>query len=137
MVTEMITAISICVVLPVLIVFIVFRFITFKTQKQSDIIMEAMKNNPNIDTKELIKAFQSKQGKVWRNLSRKLLRGCIFTLMGVALIIIACFIPINDSIGLWIVGSCTASVGIGFLITYWFAYLNRNNFKEDYECHNK
>lgn len=127
---NMLVPVSICAILPAFIVFIVFRFISLKTEKQSEIIMEALKQNPNVNTQELIRAFQTKQGGIWRNLSRKLLRGCIFTLMGITLIIIACFNPTDDSIGLWIIGGCTASVGIGFLIT-WFVYANKEKLQED------
>lgn len=133
---NMLIPVCICAVLPGFVVFVVFRFLTLVNKRRSDIILEAIRQNPNIDTQELIKAFQSKQYSVWTSLSRKLLRGCIFTLMGAVLIIIGCCVPLNyDSIGLLIVGGCVASVGIGFLITYLFVYKNKDNFQRENDHH--
>lgn len=120
---ELAVPISICVVLPVLIVWIVFRSIINKTNKNSEIIIEAIRNNPTIDTEKLIETMKRPEKTPWESLSRKLLRGCIFTLIGVAFAFFGAFLPEEDiNTGCWVVCGTFGAVGIGFLITYWFAY---------------
>lgn len=118
-----IVPIGICVVLPIVIVWIVFNSINNSNNRQSEIIIEAIKTNPNIDTEKLLEAFKTEKATPWVSLNRKLLRGSIFTLLGVVFAVIGAVIADYDlSLGCWMLCGVSASVGIGFLIAYIFSY---------------
>ena len=115
----------VCVILPIVIVWIVFQFITNRTNKRSEIILEAIKGNPNIDTEKLLEAFKAHTPSPWENLSRKLLRGSIFTLLGITFAIIGALAAEGGvQMSCWIACGVFGSIGIGFLITYVFTYKN-------------
>ena len=123
MAVEIIVPVSICVILPIAIVWIVFKSFTNKTNKQSEIILEAIKNNPNIDTDKLLDSFRNNTYTPWRSLNRKLLRGSIFTLLGIAFALIGVFCNHDEAnILCWIACGVFGSIGIGFLIAYLFGY---------------
>ena len=125
---------AICVVLPVAIVWIVFYFINQRNKMQSRIVLESLKANPNIDTDKLISALQTPTRGPWEKLSRKLLRGSIFTLTGIAFIFLGAFSQEGDEgFGCWVVAGVCLAVGIGFLITYWFAYSHRNELSREWQ----
>lgn len=132
--TAIVIPICVCVILPIVIVGIVFNTINNRTNRQTDIILEALKVNPNVDSEKLIESFQKGEKSTWENLSRKLLRGTIFTLMGIAFALVAIF-SADDNISFifWILCGCLGSVGIGFLITYWFSYVNIDRFLAEKE----
>lgn len=126
--------IFICVVLPVAIVWIVYNSISLKTVKRSEVIMEAIRANPNIDTEKLIEAYRPEKRGPWEYLNRKLLRGSIFTLISIAFALIAIFNPDSgEAWGCWIVCGICGAVGIGFLVTYWFAYKHIEEIKKEKE----
>lgn len=122
---SIIIPVSICVVLPIAIVWIVSNTIALKNKRQSEIIMEAIKNNPNVDPEKLLEGFNKKKQKItpWRDLTRKLLRGSIFTLLGIAFALIASLSADDEAhVGSWMACGVCGSVGIGFLIAYFFGY---------------
>lgn len=130
--------ICICVILPIVIVWIVFNSINNRYNRQTEVILEALKVNPNVDSEKLIESLRKKDRTVWEDLNRKLLRGVIFTLMGIAFALLAIFLPEDEgaSYGCWVVCGCLGSVGIGFLISYWFGYVHIDKFiAEREECH--
>ena len=118
--------VCVCVVLPIVVVWIVFNCIVNKTNKETEIILEAIKCNPAVDTQGLLDSLKKKDRSPWESLNRKLLRGCIFTLIGVTFALIASLVPIDqdDVAEIWIACGVSGSVGIGFLITYIVGYYN-------------
>lgn len=133
-----IVPIFICVVLPVAIVWIVFYSTTQKNRMQTQIVLEAIKANPEIDAEKIIMAMRAKKRGPWERLNRKLLRGCIFTLIGVAFAIMgACSPELQDDYDCWVVCAVCGSVGIAFLITYWFAYRHINQLTAELENEEK
>lgn len=134
-----IVPICICVILPIAIVWIACACINNRTNRQSEIVMEALKCNPNVDTEKLLAILRKREYTPWENLTRKLLRGCIFTLTGIAFALIAIFFPEEgETFGCWVACGILGAVGIGFLITYWFSYVNIEKFTaEREEIHKK
>lgn len=114
----------VCVVLPVSIVWIIFRCISNADNKRAEVLVKALETNNGIDADRLVDAFSKskKENKTPREiLNGRLLRGCIFTLCGVVLI---AFYYIN-SWGyeefhnfLLILGGISAAVGISFLTVF-------------------
>ena len=88
-IVQALVPIAVAVVLPVLIVWIVFRAASNKDNKNAEIIIKAIENNSTVDTDKLVNAL-SKHGKTPQQLLHlRLLRGCIFTFIGIAMAILA------------------------------------------------
>ncbi|MDE6854471.1 MAG: hypothetical protein K2J38_05390 [Muribaculaceae bacterium] len=119
-----IVPIAICVVLPVLISWIKYRHDTNKDNKNAEIILKAIENNSCIDADSLVEALGKKRKTPLEVLQQRLLRGCIFTLIGIAAaiysVIDACttaYFDINDQPAFIVAGVCLA-IGIAYLVVY-------------------
>lgn len=122
-------SIGICVIMPIAIVWIVFNAISNKNNKQAEILLEAIKRNPDIDSQKLIDALNKREFSPRESLTRKLLRGAIFTMLGIAFALISIFMPTEGVFGLWIACGVCGAVGIGFLLTFWFNFYTIKNSK--------
>lgn len=123
---HIIIPLGICVVMPVLIVWIFFRAQMNSDNKRAAVLIEAIKANNNIDAKALSKAFSKKSKSPLEVLQSRLLKGCIFSLIGLVLIICAiclCLVADVDSdsdlfVFAMLVGPISAAIGASFLIVY-------------------
>lgn len=135
--------IFICVVLPVAIVYIVFRTIKNKDDKNAEIIIKAIENNSDIDADKFIAALGQPQKSPMQILQKHLLRGCIFTFLGlVAMIATTIFnVPTIEQnlepediagwlVSLVIIGGCCLAIGVAYLVTY---FITRKSIDKD--CH--
>lgn len=126
--------IFICVVLPVLIVWLVGRVAINNDNKKTEVLIEAIKANKDIDTETLTQAFAKKKSKTktpYDILIKRLLIGCTLSLSGIAIflsygigLLTGAFEPGDESIGWVFVSSILLAVGIGFLIVY---FVSRKN----------
>lgn len=82
MIEEMIGIIFVCVVLPVLIVFIVFRAAMNSDNKRAEILIKAIEQNGDVDADRLAQALEKPRKSPREVLNLRLLRGCIFSLIG-------------------------------------------------------
>ena len=116
---------GICVALPVLIVWLSTRSVINKENRNAEVLIEAIRNNAGVDTDRLAEALsgRNKSKTPLELLNLRLLRGSIFSLIGLVFII-ATIILVNggydlDLFGLpLIVGGVFLAVGIGYLIVY-------------------
>ena len=121
---HIIIPLGICVVMPVLIVWIFFRAQMNSDNKRAAVLIEAIKANNNIDANALSKAFSKKSKSPLEVLQSRLLKGCIFSLIGLVLIICAiCFCLVggvdSDLFSFaMLVGPISAAIGASFLIVY-------------------
>lgn len=122
--------IGICVVLPVWIVTIIFRTAKNKDNKKAEIILKAMENNPNFNADEFVGLF-GKQQNPQPLLQTRLLRGCIFTFLGIAAVVVALVLRIpsvtqtmepdevaGTFITLLIFGCGFLAIGLAYLVVY-------------------
>ena len=123
-ITNLLIPISICVVLPIAIVWIVMHTAQLRDRQRADIILKAIETNNAIDANQLLGAL-SKSHKAPRTpeqqLNLRLTIGSIFTLLGVMLTVLTVFIFIEEPILGMIFAIfciCSLSLGIGFLISY-------------------
>lgn len=120
---DFLTVFSICVALPVLIVWLIMRKSTNETNKLSQIIITAMEKNINIDIESVTKLLHKSPKK---NIISKLLIGNICSCLGIAIavffIILAyCYnmAHLNDFTGFILLsGIILISLGIAYYITY-------------------
>lgn len=123
--TQMLVAIGICVALPVLVVWIYYRSVTNRDNKNAEIIIKAIESNSTIDADKLVAALGKQEKTPAEVLQVRLLRGCIFTLAGIAAAILAAFAYNNEplvsselTIGALIVAGFCLAIGVAYLIVF-------------------
>ncbi len=125
--------IGVCIVLPIMIVWIVFKAKTNNDNKRADVLIKAIENNANIDAEKLAEALGKQQISAKELLNRRLLRGCMFTILGVAFSIIALTFsaaPEDMQFISYILAALSFAVGIAYLIVY---FVTRNTTAETEE----
>lgn len=117
--------IAICVVLPVMIVWIISHVKINRDNQRSEVLLKAIEANNSIDAEELSKAMTKKPLTPLETLNLRLLRGCIFTLLGIFLIAMCIVLCLNgseiqdDTAWISLMGGCGClAVGISYLIVY-------------------
>ena len=116
--TEMLVAISICVILPVLIVWIVTRARQNAVNKKSEIMLKAIEAGVPVNADLL--TSKKKTRSIKRDLVDRLTGALITSLMGLAFLILY-FVKVNTfNTGLFLLaGALMAAVGIGLFISFY------------------
>lgn len=115
--------IGICVVMPVLVIWLISRISINADNKRAEVLIEAIKSNGGIDAYKLAEAFSKPRKTALEVLNKRLLYGCIWTLLGImsaiCALIFANTMPWGDiQYPLMIISGLCLSLGIGFLIVY-------------------
>lgn len=133
MLTSILVPIFVCVVLPVAIVWIVFYSTRNRNNNQTQIILEALRSNPDLDANKLIRNLRDPRKTPMQYLNKRLLIGSIFTLIGITFALLSIFSPDEDFILVsWFFCGIFGSIGIGYLISYGFAYKNLDRMEKEY-----
>lgn len=115
-------SIFICVVLPISIVLITSVSKILSDNKRSQIIVKAIEADKEIDTDKLLDALQKPKKSAQEILNSRLLYGCIYSLVGLALIVSGIVSSVwyadSDTMVLYIFGSISIALGISYLIVY-------------------
>ncbi|MDE6028457.1 MAG: hypothetical protein K2G23_10325, partial [Muribaculaceae bacterium] len=85
--TEILVPIFICCVLPIAVVLITALTKINADRQRANIIIKAIEANNNIDADKLAESLKKPQRTPLQILNLRLLRGCIFTLIGIGLAI--------------------------------------------------
>lgn len=126
---------GVCVVLPVLAMWIGVRSRMNRDNKRAEVLIEAIKSNGGIDADKLAEAFGEKRKTMKDRLATYLLRGCIFSLTGVAAGIALAWMGFAgsmsvDDMGFYIIATgVVLAVGAGYLITYYV--IRKQEFTDD------
>lgn len=125
---DILIPIFVCVVLPVAIVLIVQLSEVTKQRLKANIIIKAIEVNNSIDADKLAESLKKPEKPVKTDrqiLYGRLLRGCIFSLVGLAIcaVGVASLCTGNDFnsdtvTGSFLFGGASLAIGIGFLIVY-------------------
>ncbi len=124
--SDILVPIFVCVVLPVSIVLITAFVKINGENKRSQIILKAIEANRDIDAEKLIESLKKVQKTPREILNGRLLRGCMFTLIGIILTVLGI---INLASGFVfseaevtmpvLLGGIAMAIGVSFLIV-WF-----------------
>lgn len=119
-------SIFICVVLPVAIVFIRSYGRINGDNKRTQIILKALEANKDVDTDKLIESFKKTPQSARQILNLRLLRGCIFSLVGIVLVTVGVVNLIcgagfsADPVSVpMLFGGASMAIGVSYLIVYW------------------
>lgn len=121
---DILIPVFICVVLPVMIVWLTTRAATNADNKRAQVLMKAIESNASIDADKLAEALQKPRRTPAEMQSRRLLRGLIFTGLGIVFIIAGQVTqhtsPSPDSLLMSVLagGACLV-VGIAYLGVYY------------------
>ncbi len=117
--------IFICVVLPVAIVLIVFIAAMNNDNKRAQVLIKAIEANNGIDADKLAEALQKPRKTAREILNLRLLRGCIFSFIGLALVSVGIANVISgtdfsaDPVTVPLLfGGVSIAVGVSFLVVY-------------------
>jgi ABC-type Fe3+ transport system permease subunit len=117
--------IFVCVVLPVAIVLITSLAKMHSENKRTQIIIKAIEANKDVDTDKLIESLKKPQKTAREMLNLRLLRGCRFSLIGIALAIVGFVNSVtgsdfsDDSVTIpMILGGISIAIGISYLIVW-------------------
>lgn len=119
---------GVCVVLPVLIVWLIARAATNSETQRSRVLIEAIKSG-NMDTAALAAAMEKKKRTPHELLNLRLLRGCIFGLLGLTSLVFAVvFLCVNPGLELhntfFILAGVFIPIGASYLVVY---FVSRKN----------
>lgn len=115
-------SIGLCVVLPVLIVWLRSRAEINNTNRRSDIVLAAIEKNPDLDVEEFMNKLAPKRSYLKERLLQKLTWGIIFSIVGVALFFVTSAFATGMNgkrvMTMIIIGIVLVAVGLGHLIYY-------------------
>lgn len=120
---QILVPIFVCVVLPVAVVLITVLGKMNADNRRAQIIIKAIEANNDVDVDKLAESMRRPHKSPRELLNLRLLRGCIFSLLGVALVV-AGLVFINyqatrDTIALFMLsGGASLAVGVSYLVVY-------------------
>lgn len=112
--------ICICVVLPVMVVWLITRAMTRKTEKKMDVLVKAIENGVEINSDLLIEATEGKPKSMKMELVNKLGTGVMLSLMGLVFVVLAAFNVQAFPAWGYYAGIPILAAGIGNLVSYFF-----------------
>ena len=114
-------------VVPLLVIWMIFRYYKNRTDKRAQIVQAAIEKNPEMDIEEFIKKLSPKQTSLKEKLLKKLLWGSTITVLGICFFVYALWI---DWVGgsnptvlhlIYFVGIILFGIGIVFLLNYFIS----------------
>jgi len=125
---------SICVVLPVAIVAIVSAAAMNNDNKRAKVLIKAIESNCGINADKLAEALQKPKKSAREILNLRLLRGCIFSFIGLALCIVGIVSlcmgtefsadPVTVPL---VFGGASLAIGLSYLVVY---FVTRKQIKD-------
>ncbi|MDE5869960.1 MAG: hypothetical protein K2H18_06980, partial [Muribaculaceae bacterium] len=122
------------VVLPVSIVAIVYAAMINSDNKRAKVLIKAIESNCGIDADKLAEALRKPKKTAREILNLRLLRGCIFSFIGLIFCIIAIItlcvgseFTSDEVSGPLLIGGALLAIGLSYLIVY---YVTRKQIKE-------
>lgn len=119
---EIIVPIGVCVVLPVMVVWLVFRSRNHIVDRKAEVLLKAIENGQDIDPEMFASDDRSKRSlnrskrSLKMNLLGRLQTGIILVIMGAGLV--ACAMVIPDKTSLFIIACILLAIGIGFFVSF-------------------
>lgn len=84
---ETIVPIGICVILPIIIVWLIMRRKTNETNRRTEVLLAVIEKNPDLDMEDLIRKMNPKSKTTKERLMSRLLWGLVFIAIGTSLLL--------------------------------------------------
>lgn len=131
---ELLIPIGICVVLPVLIVWLVTRARQNETNRKAEIMLKAIEAGVPVDMKQFEGARKTPK-TIKQDLLGNFTGGCICTLMGIAFLVMGSLNLVTyGSYFMPMAGGVLLAVGIGLLISY---FVGKKSLAKEIEAEEK
>lgn len=127
--------IAICVVLPVMVVWLALKSRNHAVDRKADLISKAIENGQEIDPELLMVRKEKKTGGIKMELLKELRVGVVFTVLGLGFIILSSLGCLNDVAGVgfnvfFLCGLIFVPIGLGGFVSY---FVGRHSLKEEME----
>lgn len=123
-IVALLVPLGVCVVLPVLIVWLIVRSKINKDNTQKEILLAAIEKNSDLDIEKFIESMNPQKKLLKEKLLNKMLAGMITLFIGLGLAVMALIISLAGGSGgdtiyfCGIIGTVCIATGIAFLINY-------------------
>lgn len=126
-ITDIVAIIGVCVLLPVLVVFLVIRRKMAAEHMRKEIILAALEKDTNLDIQGLVREMNSTQKMIKERLLNKLQWGVLCSVLALGILLYVLFLLwskggcVSDEIKRLILWGCTLlAVGLSMLCVYWY-----------------
>lgn len=123
---EIIIPLSMCVVMPVMIVWIIFRKKTNETNRRTEVLLAVIEKNPDLDLEDLIRKMNPKSKTTKERLMSQLLWGLAFIAIGTSLLLSALYQDYQggaalDYFPIYSGSGCLLLIGISFVAVFFIS----------------
>jgi putative Mn2+ efflux pump MntP len=119
---QIIVPVAVCVLLPVAIVFIVYRAAINADNRRAEILIKAIEANAGIDADKLAESLQRPRKSAREVLYQRLLCGCVFSFLGVASLIYGAYMSTLPNTRIYatayLLAAAFLAIGLGYLVVY-------------------
>ncbi len=127
MLEDVLVPISICVVMPITMVWLYYRGKKQADKNRTDIILTALEKNPNIDLEELIQKITPKSATLKEKLLKKLMWGSVISAIGIGFLGYALYMDfvggmsVEDMERSYFCGGITMLIGLAILLVFFIS----------------
>ena len=123
---ETIVPIGICVILPIIIVWLNMRRKTNETNKRTEVLLAAIEKNPDMDMEDFIRKMNPKTKTTKERLMSRLLWGLVFIAIGASTLLSALYQDYQggtslDYFPIYSGGGCLLLIGISFVAVFFIS----------------
>ena len=127
MLEDILIPISICVIMPITMVWLNLRSKKQADKNRTDIILAALEKNPNIDLEELMQKITPKSATLKEKLLKKLMWGSVISAIGLGFLGYALYMdvvggmPVEDMGRSYFCGGITMLIGLAILLVFFIS----------------
>lgn len=114
---DILVPIFICCVLPVAIVLVIYLARMNQDNKRAQILIKAIESGDGVNADKLAEALGKQRKSPREILNQRLLRGCIFTLVGLVIMIVGLCTDVAP-IPSFTLGGILFAIGVSYVIVY-------------------
>ena len=123
---EILIPIGICVVMPIIIVWLNMRRKTNETNKRTEVLLAAIEKNPDLDMEDFIRKMNPKTKTTKERLMSRLLWGLVFIAIGASTLLSALYQDYQggtslDYFPIYSGGGCLLLIGISFVAVFFIS----------------
>ena len=123
---ETIVPIGICVILPIIIVWLIMRRKTNETNKRTEVLLAVIEKNPDLDMEDLIRKMNPKSKTTKERLMSRLLWGLVFIAIGTSTLLSALYQDYQggasvDYFAIYSGCGCVLLIGISFVAVFFIS----------------